>query len=79
MNAPTSPAGAAPTREAGTTTTTAAPLCQTCGQPIYPDEAVNVCPAPNGAVWHMHARVVQCLARLTGATIKQTARALVRE
>ena len=57
----------------------AKPICQTCQQPIYPDEAVNVCPAPNGSVWNMHARAVQCLARLTGATIEQTARALVRE
>ena len=54
-------------------------LKQGKGQPIRADEPVLACPAPNGLVWHMHASLVQCLARLTNATIEQTARALVRE
>lgn len=79
MNAPTSPAGATTTtREAGTTATAAEPLCQTCRQPIRADEPVLACPAPNGLVWHMHASLVQCLARLTNATIESVAAALVR-
>ena len=77
MNAHTSPAGATTTTRAADTA--AAPLCQSCRQPIRADEPVLACPAPNGLVWHMHASLVQCLARLTNATIEQTARALVRE
>ena len=80
MNAPTSPAGATTTtREAGTTATAAEPLCQTCRQPIRPDEAVHVAPAPDGSTWHMHASVAQCLARLTDLSRKRIAGALVRK
>ena len=67
-----------------TTTTRAAeapadaPRCQSCRQPIRPDEAVHVAPAPDGSTWHMHASVAQCLARLTGARLEAIAGALVR-
>lgn len=69
---------------ARTTTTYAeapadAPLCQSCRQPIRPDESAHVAPGPNGSTWHMHASVAQCLARLTDLSRKRIAGALVRK
>ena len=75
MNAPTSPAGATTTTRAADTD---APRCQSCRQPIRPDELVNACPGPNGSTWHMHASVAQCLARLTNVRLEAIVGALVR-
>ncbi len=66
------------TTRAADTAAPDAPRCQSCHQPIRPDELVNACPGPNGSTWHMHASVAQCLARLTNATIESVVAALVR-
>ena len=42
-------------------------LCNNCKQPIVATPAVSF-PAPNGATWHMHVHVRDCVRAMWAAT-----------